>query len=764
MFARLGKTSFESGISMLLGSARDQSKIYSFRFFVLAIESVKVWRAILPGLVTQNLSGKLHASLKGFERWEELIEGDYYVNLDVMNLKDADSRFIEDNKLKFKLPDNFLDDLEQKTSEKNQIGKEDRNAMSRGEVSRERVTFGDFDSILREDSKKKSVDKRFTPKIASKFAAQRPSQDSAQVKFLGKARMAESFSITEKDTHVTSHQSDFLSAEEAVEFQAKLPENEFDCLKQIDGFLAAKQQLISLIYNDNSSVVEISTRKYLLQEKMNQMYDKIEGFLFFKSPCLAKKQQILMKELEFVNLLYDAFLCTFDSVPDDEKDIFALREKLSKDYQVCFGKDIKSVLKKFGDSEKKVAPVPTVMKRETAESHNLKASNGSVARMLDTKLNNVSGEEAAGPTEVNGMKLHKRPIFPPYAQLLPCKRESVGIWPPNPFTKSLQPPIRKQAVSIQNSSAKKQKLNFYVSILEMEQNDQEKINHAEPSSVRPSLKDVMAASKLRCSSLSVKPKPPVSNIKIAFGGSKPPHRDCDSENKENSLHRTPHQNRPFDNDSDNANDVYAENLSNSRLKFQKFGLRLATQKTQPNHDVSDNQNANQTINLSIQNSQRKNQPYEVSEFLEPDVLSRLEEDNSALKEKKKQLESQILEISGELNRQSENPRTTVSKRNSKFDRNSLMNGSHRSNSFRLLKSVDDPQSMMQEFYKKEGQFSALQRKYETLVKKMQSSAFNHYYGDQDALDDAKRVMQHRRSESESHLVTSGVGTLKRLEY
>lgn len=764
MFMQLGKVNFESGINILIGTSKDRSKIYSFRFFVLAVESVKVWRAILPGLVAQNMVGKLNSSLRSFEQWEELINGDYYVNLDIMNLKDADLRFFEDHKVKFSLPKSFLDDLNLKTVEKSPIGKEDRTAITRGEMKEGRMTFGDFDSGLREDFKSKSIEKRFTPQITSKFATQKQNQGGAQEKFLGKARMAESFSITEKDTGAFSHQNGFLNAEEAIKLQTQLPKVEFDCLKQIDAFLSEKQQLILMIYNDSTSVVEISTRKYLLQEKMNQIYDKIEGFLFFKSECLKSKQQTLMKELEFINLLYDAFMTTFDSVPDDKKDVFALREKLAKEYQLCFGNDIKTVLKGGEEGERKMASAQTAMKRETAESYNLKASNGSVMRMLMTKMNSSPEEENSGPTEINGMKLHKRPIFPAYTPMAPCKREALGIWPPNPFTKTLQPPTRKPTASIQNSSAKKQNCNFYVSILENEQTDQEKVHQAEQTPIRPSVKDVMSSSKLRYSSLSLKPKPPVSNIKINFGGPTTSQRECGSENKENSLHTTPRRNRPFENDSDNANEAYAENLNNSRLKFQKFGLRLTTQKTQPNNDISDNQNANQIINLSTQNSQRKNKPYEVSEFLEPDVLSRLEEDNSALKEKKKQLESQILEMSCELNKQSENPRTSLSRRHSKFDRNSLMNGSHRSNSFRLLKCVDDPESMMQEFYKKEGQFSALQRKYEVLVKKLQSSAFSHYYGEQDVIEDAKRVIQHRRSESGSHIVTSGFGTLKRLEY
>lgn len=185
-------------------------------------------------------------------------------------------------------------------------------------------------------------------------------------------------------------------------------------------------------------------------------------------------------------------------------------------------------------------------------------------------------------------------------------------------------------------------------------------------------------------------------------------------------------------------DKYEESLNNSRVKFERLGLKIG-------------RNSVQSLQVSREVSPQKIPPIQVSEYFEPDVLPRLETDNSALKAKKRKLESQILEMSFDAMRPSDLLPSNSSRKFPRLDRPSTTSDSHRSTSFRILRQVDSPAQMMEEYNRKEAKHAELLKRYESLKRQMERSAFNHYYADEDSIQEGRRVSRQRRSDSRNEV-------------
>jgi hypothetical protein len=730
VFGAVARPTFDDGSEIILAGSSDKSLLQSLRFFILGIESAKVWKVLLPGLVTQAISNKLTESLRVFEKFLDMVRSDYYLNCDVMNLAEADQRFFDENRGRISLTleaiqDPSSDVKSEYTSKLTFRGGTDTEREfldkvvkkpSARDTSQAKITFADFDGSLSKKATGVSQDKRHLPMVGSRFS--RPTHDE-QPKTRSareshgiqiKAQLTESVAANEKPKTALQVTGSFVTQAEADTFKTKLSESQFETLVEVDGLIALKNGLLKTLFGSGASARQIHQEKIRLQERMNDIYPRMEEFLYLKNELLQQKQRDLVGQLNFINLVCDDFLELFEGLPENKQDVATLRTRVAAQHQKCFGK-----------------PPP----------------------------------EAAGQaeiTEINGVKLHRKPRVEALVQMPVAPRDAPAnpIWNPlsKEFSKREAP---KGAGPHKQSEARKPKKNFYDSIIELENTDGARKGPNEVDPNRSQIKDLIN-SKLRNSSLSARLKSSPGRARLVFAAPdldakpKPKPKHSDAENKENSYSHNSGNQPTHDRDPLVDRPDYTETLNSSRVKFQRLGLRLGAK------GGGDVQNSTLILNQSKLQSQKKRSPYEVSEYLEPDVISKLEEDNSALKEKKRRLESQVLEMSCEINRASDAMRMSSSKKWSKFDRPSMMEGSHRSNSFRLLKRVDSAAQMIEEFNRKESQYVTMQRKYEQLKKKIENSALGPYYGEDEAIEDGRRITRSRRTSSLASLRTTLLAT------
>lgn len=728
IFRQVPRPNFDDGSEILLAGSADKSVLQSLRFFILGIESAKVWKVLLPGMVSPGTAAKLSESMRHFEKLIDLVKSDFYLNCDIMNLAEADQRFFEENKDRISLT---LDAIQDATTdakseftskltfrggteiERDFLEKPLKKPPGR-EPSHAKITFADFEESLSKRGTGVSQDKRHSPLVGSKFSRApskephqaRPSRESHGIQI--KAQLTESVATTDKPRASVQVTGNFLTPKEAEMFRGRLTESEFGTLVDIDELIGLKRGLLKSLFGGGVPAQQIFQEKIHLQERMNEIYPKIEEFLYLKNELLQQKQRDLVGQLNFINLICDDFLELFDGLPQNQQNLNTLRTRVAAHHQKCFG-----------------TPVP-----EAAEQTEV--------------------------TEINGVKLHRKPKVDPLPPMNTAPRDppAKAVW--NPLSKEFsRAEGTKGSLHPKNSELKKHKKNFYDSIIELEHTD---LARKEPNEMDPNRSQIkeLITSKLRNSSLSARLKTSPGRARLVFTNldqeakPKPKPKHPDPENKENSYSHNSGNQPTHERDPLADRPDYTETLNSSRVKFQRLGLKFGAK------GAGDVQNSTLILNQSRLQSQKKKSPYEVSEYLEPDVISKLEEDNSALKEKKRKLESQVLEMSCELNRASDAMRMSSSKKWSKFDRPSMMEGSHRSNSFRLLKRVDSATQMIEEFNRKESQYVAMQRKYEQLKKKIENSAFGHYYGEDEAIEDGRRITRSRRTSSLASLRTSAL--------
>jgi hypothetical protein len=304
---------------------------------------------------------------------------------------------------------------------------------------------------------------------------------------------------------------------------------------------------------------------------------------------------------------------------------------------------------------------------------------------LETKL-------CEGPSQgLKGFRVHKKPTGRKAEPFQPSTPDVPSQHPNNPFSNTSEPTI-----SCTNGAKKNHPTNFGVTIYDSIMQSEESKGDAA-----------------------------IKKTGYVFGQNNLPQRVF-------KFPRNNKENRPGNKPS--TPDKYEESLNNSRVKFERLGLKLG-------------RNSVHSLQVSREVSPRRIPPIQVSEYFEPDALPRLETDNSALKAKKRKLESQLLEMSFDVMRPSDLQPSNSSRKWPRADRPSTTSDSHRSTSFRILRQVDNPVQMMEEYNRKEDKHSELLRRYESLKKKMEKSTFNHYYGEDESIQDGRRVSRQRRSDS-----------------
>lgn len=790
MLGRIQGNNFDAGSEILFPFCEQTNILPSLRFFVLLIECLRVWKTILPKMLSPENSSKFQAEIQKTAGFYDLLKKEYYLGCDVRDLKKADQQFFADKKksLLFTLDSIQYDEEEVSVNiaqaesqnklpfaskfsfrevtdeQQNDIKKQNRTDKNEVEEKIKKIfTFYDLDSnnIKKTDANKirdihllepsrkyetkhfpannnnysQSLDKNVLSKNFQKQTGKfnfedEIEKDSQKIQITGIKNNSIKTREVEKQNQRTKNQieakidtktNDFLTFKI---FDANFSQKEKNQITKISKFVELRIEMLSYAFQNTPNLDLLYKKKAHLQDLMNELYPEMEEFLFSKNPLIQPKQEYLLKELNFVNSIYDVFSTKLDFEQNKEKGLANFRECVLELYRSFFGVKNPEFLQNTGILDNNSTLRIPELNFNSEEKNKLHSENKNYSKIdfnsknkekVVTNINDKYEKSLLEPEENNGLRFHAKPLLNFLEIPLTSSVDRYFDRVFNPFSN------RKSNLHVKIADPIPGKAKFCDSISELDENKNDFKKSFENSLLKNKFSELIT-SKLRSSSFSDRKVPKFSsNIKINFGDKIASTQkifavEYDS-NKEN-LNEVVNNSMSKENSKNNDNDEYEQILFNSKVKFQKVKSSL--------NPVSNDRKEHSRNNVNFEVSNQKNvrfrhNEYEISELMEPEILTKLEEDNSQLREKKKQLESDLMEMSSDKSEIFSVHKILSSRKLNRFDRTSLSSCNNKSTSFRILQKVGDASQLIDEFNRKEDHYSILKKKYETLKKKMQGS-------------------------------------------